>query len=397
MDFWAQDNLSVKLLVEFLAQNHPSPGLTHEQWNDLEKSFGSRIYPDILFLLTQLEFQAEEARVHWYKILEHQEELTRALGRNVGLRVALCDYFTNVSPKMKNPVFVEVQILLQKERTALIDELTGLYNRRFFNSILKREVEHAKRFEQPFSLLVLDVDRFKSYNDLLGHQAGDRLLAELAGLLKQTARTIDYVVRYGGEEFCVLLPQSDKQKALMAAERHRAAVEQHEFAGQANMPDGNVTVTIGVATFPTDAQDGLELFQRADEALYRGKNTGRNVVAPWASEKRLHPRHPINVEMMYRLRASEGVDYDRGDTRDISMGGALCRIDQAVDLDRPLEIMIQTPDNGAPLSLKGKSVRVVSQPEKSPGYFLGIAFDFESHDEQNALSRLIQDYIGGVH
>ena len=397
MDIFSQDDLPVKLLVEFLNEDNPNPSLAREEWDQLEKRFGERIYPEILYLLTQMEFEPNEARSHWYKILEHRDLLNRTLGRDVGLRVALCDYFTNIDPKLKNLVFLEVQLFLQKERSALVDELTGLYNRRFFNQVVHREVEHAKRFDQPFSLLMLDLDNFKNFNDTYGHQAGDRALIEVAQVLTQTARAIDHVVRYGGEEFVLVLPQVDKEQALLAGERHRQAVEMHLFVGQEKLPSGNLTVTIGLATFPVDADDATELLQRADEALYQGKEAGRNRVVPFGPNKRRHTRYPIHVEMMFRLREFGDRSFQKGAIRDISLGGLLCETDQPLELGRPLDVILSTPDDEFGLRLRARAVRLTQDRKEEDSYYLGFSFELDSVEEENALQVLIEDGATTLH
>ncbi|MFH1349582.1 MAG: diguanylate cyclase [Pseudomonadota bacterium] len=397
MDIFTKDDSALKAIIDILREDLTGPALDLEQWNQYENEFGENIYAEILFLLTQMEFESLEAREHWYKILEHRKNFNQLLGRDVGLRVALCDYFTNINPRLKDHVFVEVQIFLQKERFALMDELTGLYNRRFFNQVIRREMEHAKRFNQPFSLLMLDVDNFKGYNDMYGHQAGDRVLAEIAEILKLTARAIDHVVRYGGEEFSLILPRADKRQALLAAERHRQAVEVHPFSGQEKLPLGNLTVTIGVATFPTDAEEGLDLIQLADEALYKGKEAGRNRVVSHPDDKRIHPRYPFQVEMMFRLREAAEEAFLRGETRDISLGGILCRTDQPIELGRPLEVILSSPGDKYGMQFHARAIRLTKDSEAEDTYFLGLSFELTSGEEEEVLRQLINEEDGTVH
>ncbi|MBA4358937.1 MAG: hypothetical protein C0405_14560, partial [Desulfovibrio sp.] len=130
---------------------------------------GDQRYAEGLYLLTRMRFEPAEACFYWGEITRHMQGLALALGRDVGLRVAVCDYFMNLHPRMREPVIVEVHVLLQKELGALVDELTGLYNRRYFNDAIAREVERYKRFGQRFSLIMLDIDYFKRFNDSHGH------------------------------------------------------------------------------------------------------------------------------------------------------------------------------------------------------------------------------------
>jgi len=391
MDIFDPDNLAQNLLIKTLREDHTAtPIINQEEWKQLEISFGNKIYPEILRLLTQIEFEPEEAQRHWYNILEHRKNLKKKLERDVGFRVALCDYFTNIHPRLKNLIFVEVDIFIQKERFALIDELTGLYNRRFFNRVLKKEIEHSKRYNQPFSLLMLDIDNFKEYNDIYGHQAGDRALNEFAQILKQNARLIDHVSRYGGEEFAVILPRADIKQARLSAERHLRAVETHAFSGQEKLPLGNFTVTIGVATYPINVRDGLELIQKADEALYIGKQKGRNRVVISADERRHNFRYPLDVEMLFRLRGSDEKLLNRGTTRDISQCGMLCQTCEPVELEQMLKIVLRHPIDGSEVNFMARSVRLEKNSEKGRSYFLGLSIELGSEKEEKALKALIE-------
>ncbi|MCA9754506.1 MAG: sensor domain-containing diguanylate cyclase [Candidatus Eisenbacteria bacterium] len=165
------------------------------------------------------------------------------------------------------------RILMYEEmsRLAITDELTGLYNRRHFLTRLQEEQARAKRHGHEFSLLFLDIDDFKRINDTYGHGLGDRILAELGKLLMKWARSSDLLARFGGEEFVVLLPMTEMQQALTAAERLRNAVAEHSFPRRKR-----ITVSVGVANYPHDADTTEDLIKMADQALYQAKRMGRN-------------------------------------------------------------------------------------------------------------------------
>lgn len=161
---------------------------------------------------------------------------------------------------------------------AITDGLTGLYNHRYFHERLVLEGERAQRTAQPVSLLMIDVDYFKAYNDAHGHPAGDELLRQLSRVLLQGRRANDVVARYGGEEFCILLVDTPKHTAAALAERIRAQIVAEPFAFEATQPLRDVTVSIGVATLPDDASTADSLVSIADSALYSAKRSGRNRV-----------------------------------------------------------------------------------------------------------------------
>ncbi len=169
------------------------------------------------------------------------------------------------------------------KRMAITDELTGLNNYRFMLQRLDDEIERARRFGRTLSLLMLDADDFKLFNDTHGHVAGDVALSELAHVMQSAVRDIDVVCRYGGEEFAVLLPETDADGAFVAAEKMREAISSHAFADADGHKDQRITVSIGFSTFPHPAPDREALLRQADDALYAAKRTGRNRVrAPLA-------------------------------------------------------------------------------------------------------------------
>lgn len=158
------------------------------------------------------------------------------------------------------------------------DGMTNLHNYRFFRLRIKEEIARARREDSHLSLLIMDVDNFKNYNDTLGHPAGDEVLRKVSKILVKSVRDNDIVARYGGEEFAIILPTADRAGAFALAERIRHKVETTKFYKQEIQPKGTLTMSIGIATFPEDAITGEDLVITADKALYQAKNTGRNKV-----------------------------------------------------------------------------------------------------------------------
>jgi diguanylate cyclase (GGDEF)-like protein len=156
------------------------------------------------------------------------------------------------------------------------DPLTAIANRRSLEESLQEELERGARYGRPFSLLFIDLDRFKSINDRHGHAAGDAALQEFAAVLRENLRPVDRPSRWGGEEFVVLLPETGPEDACRAAERVRAAVAGHDFEFS---QDGRITCSIGIGCYPDDGEEGRTLVKAADRALYVAKERGRNRVA----------------------------------------------------------------------------------------------------------------------
>ena len=173
------------------------------------------------------------------------------------------------------------------ERLAIVDELTGLYNRRFFFPETQAALARALRHTQPFSLLMIDLDHFKRINDDLGHAAGDEVLRQFAGLLQGLTREGDILARFGGEEFIMALPNIPVESAMVLAERLRNSLSTHEWdMGSSRV---KITASIGISTLHHDAQETPQamldlMIKNADIALYRGKEAGRDCCAVFGQD-----------------------------------------------------------------------------------------------------------------
>lgn len=204
------------------------------------------------------------------------------------------DTFEQASAYIQKPIQVpqlleKVESLLRKQTTRLkqkedlelyrelshLDALTRLHNARHFRDLFDVELQRAERYGHTLAVIMLDIDHFKQYNDRYGHLEGDAALTGLARILQEVPRVSDVAARVGGEEFAILLPETDKKNAYLLAERLRTAVEETEFP----LHDGTVahlTLSLGIAEYPKDASSETDLLRCADQALYTAKNNGRN-------------------------------------------------------------------------------------------------------------------------
>lgn len=212
-----------------------------------------------------------------------------------GLDIGVNDYL--IRPVDKNELLARVRTQVKRKRyterlrdnvqmsieMAITDPLTGLYNRRYMETHLARLVEQAGNRGKPLAVLVVDVDYFKAINDSYGHDAGDDVLREFALRMRKSVRNIDLACRYGGEEFVIVMPETDMGVAAMVGERLRRLVANEPFAVQQGERRLGVTISIGIAALAGPDDTAAALLKRADRALYRAKRDGRNRVVPDAA------------------------------------------------------------------------------------------------------------------
>ena len=250
-------------LGEWLGSRRLAPGEQYPGAAVLVESEGRKLGVVSIIRDTPLPFRPEEV------------ELALLAGRHLGLCLRTDELYQ------------------QARESANSDELTGLHNYRHFNQRLEAEIERAQRYQRPMSLLMLDLDDFKEYNDLFGHPQGNAALCHLAGTIKEVVRRVDIAARYGGDEFAVLLPETDASQALRVASRLRDAVE---ASAALPAPSGLITrplsISVGISSFPAPARDRDELLRQADEALYHAKKDASGSIQAWRSREPDDPELP---------------------------------------------------------------------------------------------------------
>ena len=351
-------------LLEFL---EAGPGHEEALLEEFErkKSQGDPLYSSLLYLLTHLNFTERQAARHWTKVLKHRDTLRAAIGRDPGLRVAILDYFVNVSHELRNPKVIELQIYERTERSAVTDGLTGLYNHSFFLQALRQEVLRSKRHGLRAALLLLDLDNFKQVNDERGHVEGDRVLMRAAAVVREGVREIDVAARYGGEEFAVLLPDTSRLGAFVVAERIRRRLEERFARGRSI-----VTISGGIAVFPDDAGTPADLIVQADAGLYGAKAAGKNRILLPQGERRRFRRQMSPQGVTVATRAGRAP----ARVKNVSEGGLLVSLREAVPLGSAVSLTIERV-GGTPVGLRGQVVRVERVPgEIDPAFDVGVRF-----------------------
>src|SRR6266550_3461231 len=222
--------------------------------------------------ICHVELRESECVQIWDEMLNRRRALTDQAGRPVVLKAALMDVLAT-SGFLRVPIILEYEELKKLELNAVTDPLTGLYNRRLFGESFEKELNRARRYTQPLSLVILDLHRFKEVNDKHGHPRGDEVLRATAATLKKALRTSDSAFRIGGDEFALLLPQTDSPQALALCRRVETV-----FAEMLQTLQLAVTVGMdhGVAIFPQDAEQADQLIRIADERLYRLKQANHS-------------------------------------------------------------------------------------------------------------------------
>ncbi len=230
------------------------------------------LYVKLLFYITHQIFSEEDSRLLWNEILEHKNKISKILNRNIEISVASLDYLTNIKNEIKNPKLIGEAFLGKIAEITSIDPLTKLYNRQYLFLKMKEELNRYKRYGISFSILMIDIDDFKKINDSFGHQKGDEVLSKFGNILNKFKRDLDICARYGGEEFIIILPHTDIKESYNIAERLRLIIAESFSRNPV------LTTSIGVSSCPESSKTLKSLIRKADVALYKSKNLGKNRV-----------------------------------------------------------------------------------------------------------------------
>ena len=343
-----------------IAEPDPDPGEWIGRLRRVGKEEGFESCAQVVRLLANLYRSEEESGALLLRILDHRVELATALARDPGMQVASVDYLSNVEALLRNPKVVELALFEKTMQSATTDPLTGLFNRGHFTRLGEREVARCRRHRQHFALVLLDLDRFKGINDRVGHLVGDLALRKAAECMRKTIRDVDVACRYGGEEFVLLLPETERLGAYVVADRLRMRIRE-QFAGQAT-GDAMVDLTIsgGIAVYPQDGRKLPDLMERADEGLYEAKRSGRDRITLFNRERRSHIRYPLNGSGEIRMHSDSGGGWVPVRGVDISSGGMLVETGQPVDRDASVRFRLSNHSDPVadPWELVGKVVRI---------------------------------------
>jgi len=349
---------------------------------------GEGVYTLIFQILTNIDLRPSEAERHWQRIISNWHELSKAIGREVNLRTAVCDYFCSINRTLHNPKIIEIRLFEKATKSSTFDNLTGLLNRKNFDETLQREVSRAKRHDSSLTLLFIDLDDFKNVNDTLGHLAGDEVLKKIAHLIMVEKRSEDIAARYGGEEIILLLPETSKADGWLIGERIRKKVEELHIPYE----DQKIHITLsgGIASFPIDASDDLTLLKSADLAMYRAKSFGKNNISFFSMDKRRDIRVDYNIAVKIQELGMQVKPVLSATTKSLSIGGILLESQEPLEIGSKIQINI-TLDSANPLLIIGTVVR--SDKMESSNFETSIAFLDSDKVVRNEISSYLIKHL----
>lgn len=364
MDILDEDSANEEFLFEKLRASEGDLGV------------GYNVYSALLRVFTSMDFPEDEAELIWKEIIEYKTSLSEQLKRDVGFRVAMLDYFININKKLSNPKLIEIRLFAETEKLVLVDELTKLYNRRHFQNSLQREFKQAKRYNLPLSLLIIDIDNFKKINDTYGHPKGDQILVSVATTIATNMRLEDTACRIGGEEFAVILPQTNEPNAMIAAQKLLENIRQIKFENEM------ITVSGGIVSYPDKANSVEQLFDYADRALYFAKYSGKNRVIAYSPDKRGSLRFEANFELACKLTDKSFKTI----SKNISVTGLAFETTEHINLNDHMEIRLEDQSTGHTIEATIKIVR--KEMTANDTYHIGAEFIELGHHGKEILRTL---------
>src|SRR5277367_6970454 len=257
------------------SQPQPSPedsflDLLTETLEGLDESVRGQFLRQFFRTIAQIDLAEAQSNEYWHRILQRRRELSDSLGRTVSLKTAMVDVLASTN-FLRVPILMEYDEFKKLQINAATDALTGLYNRRLYDEYCDKELNRAKRYGHQLAIVILDLHRLKEVNDRHGHLQGDQVLQLAATTLRKTMRASDFAFRIGGDEFALLLPQTDPEQAITLCRRIRT---QYEIDIRPLKMNIGVTLDFGVAVHPHDGETKSALMNLADQRLYQLKNAG---------------------------------------------------------------------------------------------------------------------------
>ncbi|TFG63895.1 MAG: diguanylate cyclase [Spirochaetales bacterium] len=326
--------------------------------------FSDDLHATLLSSLCGLEFPEAEAKQYVDDVLDNKARMEVRLERPVSFHVALLDHLMKNGQRIACPKITDLKTFEERTKLIMVDELTGLYNRRYVDSILSREIDRAKRFNLQLSVLFTDLDNFKQVNDNHGHHTGDEVLKQYSAILEESLRTHDVAARYGGEEFIVVLPETADTGAKIYGDRLLEKCRHHAF------PMGlNISFSGGIACYPNHGSTATSIIEQADIGLYYSKAKGKNQITILENNKRNAVRYPTVLDVRYITNQS----HLEGKTKNVSISGLSFMGSAPIQVGETIQLHLQLPATDKVFEV-GAQIVWVRKIQPKMDYFLGAKF-----------------------
>jgi diguanylate cyclase (GGDEF)-like protein len=300
-----KENHLTNKLIEIVAGEREGTAEEQDKLRQITGKCPERIYAEAVYMLTHKHIEdAQEAQALFEDILRHRSELSRSLSRMISVEVAALDFLQNIRNVLKNPTIIEADQYHAFAYKAMVDQTTMTFDRDLLDADLDAEIEKAKRFGTVFSILFLDLDDLKEINDTYGHEAGNVALRRVSECARRNLRKYDSIYRYGGDEFVVLLPSTDTDRASTISYRILDLLQKVA----AEEPPRRIGASIGIASFGNNRiKSRRELLEAADKALYQAKRSGKNIAFMYDDDllKRLLPALPPATKPLQKKKTEE--------------------------------------------------------------------------------------------
>jgi diguanylate cyclase (GGDEF)-like protein len=301
---------------------------------DLDKKAQAELAQEFFRHVSNLQLDSNQSLEAWRRILSRRRQSSRQRrGKSALPRLVMQDLLR--SARLREPVVTEYAEIQRLRASAALDPLTGLQNRRFFDDRLRNEMNASVRYAQEFTLILMDLNRFKEVNDLHGHATGDKVLTLAGGRIGETARSSDLAYRIGGDEFALLLPRTSYAGAEVVAGRLRERFAESIIPLTLEVP---VSVAYGIATAPREAKSSIELFALADERLYNFK---RSIGSPRCAP-RAYPRIPLDKANAFAIIEWDATPH-RAELVDFSIGGVGLAVRHVVEIPEEFTSQLHLP------------------------------------------------------
>ncbi len=290
---------------------------------------------------------------------------------------AISDYCSSIKKSLNDYKILKIDTYEKIKQESTHDHLTGLFNKGYFKDALNQHISLAKRHNTDLSVVFLDIDDFKEINDTFGHNSGDIVLKEAAGTMSKELRASDIIARFGGDEFVILMPNTDKINALLITERISEIIKEKII--KTENKKCRITVSGGVAGYPIDTDKAKNLLNLADSALYRAKGAGKNNISLFKEDKRRFLRIKFNRPVKVKQLGFNRTRTQSGTSKNIAIGGILFKNKEPLSIDAKVQVSISINKDSDPLLLIGTIVRVEVLGQDN--YDIGMTLSFKEMEK----------------